>query len=352
MCLMSELTLQLSGVFMHRRIVLSLLALSAMSFGISAAQAQQINGAGATFPYAVYTKWAADYKAATGKQVNYQGIGSSGGVKQINAKTVDFAGSDSAVKVAALQKHGQVQVPTVMGGATIVVNLPGVKSGDIRLDGETAASIFRGAITKWNDAAIAALNPGKELPGTAITVAHRSDGSGTTNLVSHYLAGQSAAFKRDVGEGNTVNWPANAVGGKGNPGVAANVQKIVGAIGYVDIADAMKNNMVFVALKNKDGNFVLPSQKTIAAAASGADFNVPGMSPDLTNQPGKDAWPVVTATYMIAYEKGADATKQKAVVDFYTWALNNGQKAAAELGFVPLPASVVKMVEKEMSRIK
>ena len=330
----------------------TLLAAIGLSVAAVSSFAADITGAGATFPYAVYTKWAEAYKSATGNQVNYQGIGSSGGVKQINAKTVDFAGSDSAVKVDDLQKNGQVQVPTVMGGATIVVNLPGVKSGDIRLDGETTAGIFRGAITKWNDAAIAALNPGKKLPDTAITVAHRSDGSGTTNLVTTYLAKQSVAFKRDVGQGNTVNWPANAVGGKGNPGVAANVQKIVGAIGYVDIADAMKNNMVFVALKNKAGNFVLPTQQTIADAAAGANFNVPGMSPDLTDQEGKNSWPIVTATYMIAYEKGSDAAKQKGVVDFFKWSLNNGQKMAADLGFVPLPGSVVKMVEKEMTRIK
>jgi phosphate transport system substrate-binding protein len=330
----------------------TLLAAIGLSVAAVSSFAADITGAGATFPYAVYTKWAEAYKAATGNQVNYQGIGSSGGVKQINAKTVDFAGSDTAVKVDALQKNGQVQVPTVMGGATIVVNLPGVKSGDIRLDGETTASIFRGAITKWNDAAIAALNPGKKLPDTAITVAHRSDGSGTTNLVASYLAKQSMAFKRDVGVGNTVNWPTNAVGGKGNPGVAANVQKIVGSIGYVDIADAMKNNMTFVALKNKAGNFVLPTQQTIADAAAGANFNVAGMSPDLTDQDGKNAWPIVTATYMLAYEKGADAAKQKGVVDFFAWSLNNGQKMAAELGFVPLPGNVVKMVEKEMQRIK
>jgi len=330
----------------------TLLAAIGLSVAAVSSFAADITGAGATFPYAVYTKWAEAYKGATGNQVNYQGIGSSGGVKQINAKTVDFAGSDSAVKVDALQKNAQVQVPTVMGGATIVVNLPGIKSGDIRLDGATAANVFRGAITKWNDAAIAALNPGKKLPDTAITVAHRSDGSGTTNLVTTYLAKQSDAFKKDVGQGNTVNWPANAVGGKGNPGVAANVQKIVGAIGYVDIADAMKNNMVFVALKNKAGNFVLPTQQTIADAAAGANFKVPGMSPDLTDQEGKNSWPIVTATYMIAYEKGADAAKQKGVVDFFKWSLNNGQKMASELGFVPLPASVVKMVEKEMTRIK
>lgn len=316
------------------------------------ALAADITGAGATFPYAVYTKWAEAYKAATGNQVNYQGIGSSGGIKQINAKTVNFGGTDSAEKADDLAARGQVQIPTVMGGVTIVYNLPGMKSGDVRLDGETAANIFRGAITKWNDAAIAALNPGKKLPDTNITISHRSDGSGTTDTFTKYLAKQSVAFKRDVGAGKTVNWPANAVGGKGNPGVAANVMKIAGTIGYVDIADAMKNNMAFISLKNKAGNFVLPSQKAVADAAGGADFSAPGMAPDLLDQTHANAWPITTATFVIAYAKGDDAAKQKGVVDFFTWSLNNGQKMAEELGFVALPGNVVKMVEKEMTKIK
>jgi phosphate transport system substrate-binding protein len=316
------------------------------------AAATDVTGAGATFPYAVYTKWAEAYKAATGNQVNYQGIGSSGGVKQIKAKTVDFGGTDAPLKVEELDAAGLVQVPTVMGGVTIVVNLPGFNTGDIKLDGVTAADIFRGAIAKWNDAAIAKLNPGAKLPDTAITVAHRSDGSGTTYAFTNYLAKQSEAFKSGVGAGNTVNWPANAVGGKGNPGVAANVTKIVGAIGYVDIADAMKNNMTFVSLKNKAGKFVQPSQQTIADAAAGADFKVKGMAPDLLDQSHANAWPITSATYILAYEKGADAVRQKAVVDFFTWSLNNGQKMAEELGFVALPVKVVKMVEAEMKDIK
>ena len=329
----------------------SLAAAMGLAFSVSALAAD-ITGAGATFPYAVYTKWAEAYQAATGNKVNYQGIGSSGGVKQIKAKTVDFAGSDAPVKEADLDAAKLVQFPTVMGGATIVINLPGVESGKLKLDGITAADIFRGAITKWNAPAIAKLNPGVKLPDTAITVAHRSDGSGTTYVFTNYLAKQSMAFKRDVGAGNTVNWPANAVGGKGNPGVAANVQKIVGAIGYVDIADAMKNNMTFVALKNKAGNYIVPNQDAIADAAAGANFKVRGMAPDLLDQSHKNAWPITTATYGLAYEKGTDADKQKGVVDFFTWSLNNGQKMAEELGFVPLPASVVKMVEAEMKKIK
>ena len=328
-------------------------AVTAMGLVLSASVlAADVTGAGATFPYAVYTKWAEAYQTATGNKVNYQGIGSSGGVKQIKAKTVDFGGTDAPVKEEDLDAAGLVQVPTVMGGVTIVTNVPGMGSGKLKLDGNTAANIFRGAITKWNDPAIARLNPGVTLPDLAITVSHRSDGSGTTFVFTHYLAKQSLAFKRDVGAGNTVNWPANAVGGKGNPGVAANVQKIKGAIGYVDIADATINKMNFVALKNRAGNYIVPNQDAVADAAAGANFKVKGMAPDLLDQAHKNAWPITSATYVLAYEKGADAAKQKDVVNFFTWSLNNGQKMAEELGFVPLPPSVVKMVEAEMKNIK
>jgi phosphate transport system substrate-binding protein len=322
-----------------------------LAFSISALAAD-ITGAGATFPYAVYTKWAEAYQTATGNKVNYQGIGSSGGIKQIKAKTVDFGGTDAPLGESELDQAHLVQVPTVMGGVTIVTNLPGIESGKLKLDGITAANIFRGAITKWNDPAIARLNPGLALPDLAITVAHRSDGSGTTYVFTNYLAKQSMAFKRDVGADKTVNWPSNGVGGKGNPGVAANVQKIKGAIGYVDIADAMKNNMDFVALKNRAGNYVVPSQDAVADAAAGANFKIKGMAPDLLDQTSKNAWPITSATYMLAYENGSDKDKQKGVVDFFTWSLNNGQKMAEELGFVALPANVVKMVEAEMKNIK
>jgi len=324
---------------------------AAMSLSLSALAAD-ITGAGATFPYAVYTKWAEGYKAATGEMVNYQGIGSSGGVKQIRAKTVDFGGTDAPLKEEDLDAAKMVQVPTVMGGVTIVMNVPGIASGRLKLDGPTAADMFRGAIKKWNDPAIAKLNPGLKLPDLAVTVVHRSDGSGTTFVFSNYLAKQSVPFKRDVGAGNTVNWPVNGVGGKGNPGVAATVQKIAGTIGYVDIADALKNKMNFVALKNKAGNFIVPNQDAVADAAAGANFKVKGMAPDLLDQGHKNAWPITSATYILAYEKGADAQRQKGVVDFFTWSLNNGQKMAEELGFVPLPANVVKMVEAEMKNIK
>lgn len=321
----------------------------AFSAGVLAAD---ITGAGATFPYAIYTKWAEAYQAATGNKVNYQGIGSSGGVKQIRAKTVDFAGTDAPVKEDILNETGLVQIPTVMGGVTIVMNVPGIESGKLKLDGNTSADIFRGAITRWNDPAIARLNPDVKLPNLAITVSHRSDGSGTTYAFTHYLAKQSLAFKREVGAGNTVNWPRNAVGGKGNPGVAANVQKIRGSIGYVDIADAMNNNMYFVALKNRAGNYIVPSQQSVADAAAGADFNIKGMAPDLLDQMHKNAWPITSATYILVYEKGGNAEKQKSVVDFFIWSLNNGQKMAADLGFVALPANVAKRVEDEMKKIR
>jgi len=342
-------------MFVSKRVYFKLAGVAAaLAMGTAAsfsALATDITGAGATFPFAVYTKWAEAYQVATGNKVNYQGIGSSGGVKQIKAKTVDFAGSDAPVPEADLDANKLVQVPTVMGGVTIVMNVPGIESGKLKLDGPTAADIFRGAITKWNSPAIAKLNPGVNLPDLAITVSHRSDGSGTTYAFSNYLAKQSMAFKRDAGAGNTVNWPSNAVGGKGNPGVAANVQKIKGAIGYVDIADAMKNNMDFVALKNRAGNYIVPNQQSVADAAAGADFKVKGMAPDLLDQSHKNAWPITTATFMLGYEN-ADAAKQKGVVDFFTWSLNNGQKMAADLGFVALPPNVVKMVEAEMKNIK
>ena len=339
-------------MFVSKRFFFKVTAFAAVLAASGTVLAADITGAGATFPYAVYTKWAEAYKAATGNQVNYQGIGSSGGIKQIKAKTVDFGGTDAPLKEEELDAAGLVQVPTVMGGVTIVMNVPGIESGKLKLDGVVTADIFRGAIKKWNDPAIAALNPGVKLPDLAITVAHRSDGSGTTHVFTHYLAKQSMAFKRDVGAGTTVNWPANGVGGKGNPGVAANVQKIAGAIGYVDIADAMKNKMNFAALKNKAGHFIVPNQDAVEAAAAGANFKVKGMAPDLLDQTAKDAWPITSATYIMAYEKGADAAKQKGVVDFFTWSLNNGGKMAEELGFVPLPKSVVKMVEAELKTIK
>jgi len=324
---------------------------AAMTLFAGAAQATDITGAGATFPYAVYTKWAEAYKAVTGNIVNYQGIGSGGGIKQIKAKTVDFAGTDAPLTADDLAGSHLVQFPGVIGGAAIVVNLPGIKANELKLDGVTAADIFRGAISKWNDERIAKLNPGVKLPDLAITICHRSDGSGTTYVFSSYLAKQSEAFKKDVGADKVVNWPANGVGGKGNPGVAASVQKISGAIGYVDYADAKANNLVFVALKNKAGKVVTPTQDAMAAAAANADFKIKTMAPDMLDMPGEKSWPIVSATYVLGYEH-ADAAKQEAVKQFYTWSLRNGQKMAEDLGFVALPPSVVSQVEARMKDMK
>jgi phosphate transport system substrate-binding protein len=228
-------------------------------------------------------------------------------------------------------------------GGTIAIAYNKADCADLKLTQRQVVDVFLGKIKTWD-----ALKCGKG----PITIAHRSDGSGTTFAFSNYMAKQSVAFMRDVGAGNTVNWPVNAVGGKGNPGVAANVQKIAGTIGYVDIADALKNKMTFVALKNKAGNYIVPNQDAVADAAAGANFKVKGMAPDLLDQSHKNAWPITSATYILVYEKGSDASKQKGVVDFFTWSLNNGQKMAEELGFVPLPANVVKMVEAEMKNIK
>lgn len=344
----------LPEIYMHTRNKLAQGAIATilgLAFSVSALAAD-ITGAGATFPYAVYAKWAEAYQLATGNKVNYQAIGSSGGVKQIKAKTVDFGGTDAPLKQSVLDAAKLVQFPSVMGGVTIVMNVPGIASGKLKLDGVTAADIFRGAITRWNAPAIARLNPGVTLPNMAITVTHRSDGSGTTYAFTHYLAKQSAAFLREVGAGNTVNWPSNAVGGKGNAGVAASVQKIKGTIGYLDIADAMKNRMNYVALKNRAGNYIVPSQQAVADAAAGANFKVKGMAPDLLDQSHNNAWPITSATYILAYEKGADAARQKGIVDFFTWSLNRGQGMAADLGFVALPPNVVEMVETEMKNIK
>ncbi len=336
--------------FMFKLMGMSTVA--AMGFAaVVSAQATDITGAGSTFAYPSYTKWAEAFKAVGGVNVNYQGIGSGGGMKQIKAKTVDFAGTDAPMSEAELDANHLVQFPSEMGGVTIVVNLPGIKANQLKLDGPTAADIFRGAITKWNDPRIAALNKGVKLPDMAVTICYRSDASGTTFITSNYLAKQSEAFKKEVGTGTAVNWPANGVGGKGNPGVAANVQKIAGAIGYADFPDARANNLTFVMLKNKAGHFVVPTQKAMAAAANYADFKTKTMAPDLLDMPGKDSWPIVSATYVLSYEQ-ADAAKQKAVKDYFTWSLNHGQKLAEDLGYVALPSSVVKLVEDRMKEMK
>jgi phosphate transport system substrate-binding protein len=307
--------------------------------------AADMTGAGATFPYPIYAKWAEEYKKASGNGLNYQSIGSGGGIKQIKAKTVDFGASDMPLKQEELEADGLMQFPAIMGGVVPVVNLDGVAPGKMKLTGEVVAGIYLGKITKWNANEIAALNPGVKLPAEDITVVHRADGSGTSFLFTDYLSKVSPDFKSTVGAGTAVKWPAG-VGGKGNEGVAANVQRIKNSIGYVEYAYAKKNKMTYTMLKNHDGQFVSPDDETFKAAAAGADWaKTPGFAVVLTNQPGKNSWPITGASFILMHKVQADAAKAKEVLKFYDWAYKNGGAMAAELDYVAMPASVVKLVE-------
>ena len=330
-----------------------LLAIAATVFAV-AAQAQ-ITGAGATFPYPIYAKWAEAYQKQTGVGLNYQSIGSSGGIRQINAKTVAFGATDAPVKGEDLDKLAQVQFPAIIGGTVPVINLDGFKPGELRITGAVLAEVFMGTIVKWNDPKLAALNPGKKLPDANITVVHRADGSGTTFNFTDYLSEASPEWKEKVGKGAAVKWPANSsVGGKGNEGVAANVNRVKGSIGYVEYAYVKKNGMNFMQLQNRAGNFVSPDDLTFAAAAAGADwFAVPGMGLSIVNQPGKDTWPITTASFIIMYKDPADKKASQEVIKFFDWAFKNGAKMSAELDYVHLPASLQDQIKNRVwSQIK
>jgi phosphate transport system substrate-binding protein len=329
-----------------------LVAGAAIAIAASAAHAQNITGAGATFPAPIYAKWAEAYKAATGAQLNYQAIGSGGGVKQITSKTVDFGASDDPMSGDDLTKNGLLQFPAVIGGVVTVFNLPGIAANQLTLDGPVLAEIYRGAVKTWNDPAIARLNPSVKLPGTAITLVYRSDSSGTTAVFTNYLAQVSPAFKAAPGEGKTVNWSAG-IGGRGNAGVAANVSKIAGAIGYVEYAYAKQNKMSYATMINRDGKPVKADDTTFAAAAARADWkSAPGFGANLNNQPGADAWPITSASFILMHKAAVDAARSAEALKFFRWALNNGQKLAVELDYVPLPAEVVKAVEASWKDIK
>jgi phosphate transport system substrate-binding protein len=329
-----------------------LVAGAAIAIAATAAHAQNITGAGATFPAPIYAKWAEAYKAATGAQLNYQAIGSGGGVKQITAKTVDFGASDDPMSGADLQKNNLLQFPAVIGGVVTIFNLPGVAANQLTLDGPVLADIFRGAIKAWNDPAIAKLNPGAKLPDTAITLVYRSDSSGTTAVFTDYLSTVSPSFKASPGEGKTVNWPTG-VGGRGNAGVAANVAKIAGSIGYVEYAFAKQNKMSYASMVNRDGKVVRADDATFAAAAAKADWKgAPGFGANLNNQPGADAWPITSASFILMHRVASDAARSAEALKFFRWALNNGQKLAVDLDYVPLPADVVKAVEASWREIK
>jgi phosphate transport system substrate-binding protein len=318
-------------------------AVAAVAF--SSAVAADITGAGATFPYPIYSKWAESYKAATGTGLNYQSIGSGGGIKQIKAKTVDFGASDMPLKAEELEAEGLLQFPAIMGGVVPIVNLDGITPGQLKMTPEVLANIYLGKITKWNDARITALNPGAKLTDSDITVVHRSDGSGTTFLWTDFLSKTNADFKEGVGAGTAVKWPAG-VGGKGNEGVAANVQRIKGSIGYVEYAYAKKNKMSHTQLKNRDGQFVQPDDETFKAAAAGADWaKTPGMGVILTNQAGKSSWPITGASFILLHKSQASADRAKEVLKFFDWSYKNGGAMASDLDYVAMPAPVVKLVQ-------
>ncbi len=304
-----------------------------------------ISGAGATFPYPVYAKWAADYAKETGVNLNYQSIGSGGGIAQIKAKTVDFGATDAPLREGELNEAGLIQWPMVMGGVVPVLNVSGVKPGALKITPTLLADIFIGKITNWNAPEIAAVNPDVKLPDLGITVVHRSDGSGTTWIFTNYLDKVSADWHAKVGTDKAVAWPTG-VGGKGNEGVAAYVQRIDGAIGYVEYAYSLQNKMTYARLQNRAGKFVEPTSGAFQAAAANADWkNAPGFYVVLTDQPGKDSWPITGATFILFHKEQSDASKAKAVLKFFAWSYANGGTQAEALDYVPMPKNVVDLVQ-------
>jgi phosphate transport system substrate-binding protein len=314
------------------------------------AAAQEITGAGATFPAPVYAKWASEYNKATGVKVNYQSVGSGAGIKQIDSKTVAFGASDMPLKDEDLAKKGQLQFPTVIGGVVPVVNIKGIAAGQLKLNGQVLGDIYLAKITKWNDPAIKALNPTLALPDAAIAPVRRADGSGTTFGFTNYLSKVNAEWKTKVGEGTAVNWPAGA-GGKGNEGVAAFVNRLPNSIGYVEYAYVKQNKMTYALLQNSAGNFVAPDAAAFKAAAAGADWSK-SFYQILTNQPGKDAWPITSATFIIMYKTQEKPAEAATALKFFDWAYKSGDKIADELDYVPMPPVVKAQIEKAWGDIK
>ncbi|NBU48602.1 MAG: phosphate ABC transporter substrate-binding protein PstS [Betaproteobacteria bacterium] len=312
--------------------------------------AQDVTGAGASFPAPVYAKWADAYNKATGARVNYQSVGSGAGIRQIKGKTVDFGASDAPLKDDELVKDGLMQFPTVIGGVVPVVNIPGVKPGEMRITGQVLGDIYLGKITKWNDAALTALNPGVKLPDAAISVVRRADGSGTSFLFTNYLSKVNAEWKEKVGEGTAVNWPTGA-GGKGNEGVSAFVQRLPNSIGYVEYAYAKQNKMSHVLMRNKDGVFVGPDDLNFKAAAAGAEWSK-SFYQILTDQPGKDSWPITGATFIMMHTTQDKPGQATAALKFFDWAFRNGDTMAAELEYVVLPDAVKNLVRNSWANIK
>jgi len=316
----------------------------------SAAFAQDVTGAGATFPAPLYAKWADSYHKASGARINYQSVGSGAGLKQIRGKTVDFGASDMPLKDEELKADGLVQFPTVIGGVVPVVNIAGIKPGQIKLTGQVLGDIYLGKVTKWNDTALTALNPGVPLPDAAISVVRRADGSGTSFIFTNYLSKVNEEWKTKVGEGTAVNWPAGA-GGKGNEGVAAFVNRLPNSIGYVEYAYVKQNKMTYTQLKNKDGVFVSPDDINFKAAAAGADW-AKSFYQVLTEQAGKDAWPLTGATFIMMHKAQDKPAQASASLKFFEWAYTNGDAAAGELEYVALPDAVKNLVRKQWGEIK
>ena len=329
---------------MHTRLTPFLFSLLGCAFA-SSALAVDITGAGATFPYPIYAKWADAYKTQTKVGLNYQSIGSGGGIKQIKAKTVDFGASDMPLTADELNKENLTQFPAIIGGVVPVVNIEGVGPGQLKLSGPVLADIYHGKIKTWNEPPIATLNPDLKLPASAITVVRRADGSGTTFLFTDYLSMVSKDWQTKVGTGTSVSWPVG-VGGKGNEGVAAYVQRIKGSIGYVEYAYAHKNNMAVAIMKNQAGQWIAPSEEAFSAAAANARWDkAPGFYELLTDKPGQKSWPITGASFILLHRTAGDPAKTLAVLNFFAWAFKSGDQMASELDYVPMPDSVVKLIE-------
>jgi phosphate transport system substrate-binding protein len=339
------------GTLMKKALWLAAVAALLLGLAVGAqAQSLTLNGAGATFPYPVYSQWAHKYDKLTGIKINYQSIGSGGGIAKIKAKTVDFGASDEPLKPEELKADGLIQFPMLVGGVVLVVNVPGLEPGQLQLTPEVLAQVFLGQIKQWDDPAIQKLNPQQKLPPLNITTVRRADGSGTTWIFTSYLAGVSSEWKEKVGAGKAVSWPTG-LGAKGNEGVAAYVQRVKGAIGYVEYAYALQNKMAYTRLKNRAGKFVAPDMKSFQAAAANADWeHAPGYYLVLIDQPGEESWPITGATYILVYQQQANPAKAQGMLKFFDWCYRHGNEMAKTLDYVPLPQKVVDLVEATWAR--
>ncbi len=330
-----------------KRATLAVLALAVLgTLGAAAQEVRALTGAGATFPYPIYSKWAYEYQKVTGVGLNYQSIGSGGGIQQISNRTVDFGASDAPLSGEELAAKGLLQFPMIIGGVVPVINVSGIEPGALKLDGETLARLFLGEVKTWNDPALARLNPGLSLPAKNVTVVHRADGSGTSFIFTNYLSRVSAKWKNKVGFGTAVEWPAG-LGGKGNEGVASYVKQVDGAVGYVEYAYAVQNKMAYVSLKNREGVFVAPAAAAFSAAAASADWaKADHFGALVTDQPGRDSWPITGASFILVYKDQPEAAKAKAMLRFFDWCYRSGAGSAAKLDYIPIPEKVYSAVEK------